>query len=120
MRGIAVVALLLVALAGCSSTSERDRVDPKVEGSQAHVRVVVVDNHSDRVADALVILQKAGRAGNTDANGIYVEKDVPPGNETVVVNAQGYTDGRRAFVVRPGQTNEVIVFVDKIPGGRKA
>ena len=112
---LAVLAVAALLLAGCSAGDDRrESVDPDVGPAGAAVRVIVVDDAGSRVADATVLLQESGRVGTTDRNGIYVERAVRAGTqETAVVNAEGYYEGRESFAIRAGEVTEVVVDIDR-------
>lgn len=106
----------VLLLAGCSAGDDRQgSVDPDVAPEGAAVRVIVVDDAGSRVPEASVLLQKSGRFGTTDGNGIYVERDVRAGvQETAIVNSQRHHEGRESFTIQAGQVTEVVVRIDRL------
>lgn len=88
---------------------------PDVAPGTGAARIIVQDNHQDRVVGATVLLQPAGVFGKTDDSGIYVATDLTPGNFTATINANCYADARsRTFQVTAGEVAEAVVILDKI------
>jgi hypothetical protein len=111
----AVILLLSVALLASGCTREKvNPYEPNVPDNLGAVRVIVQDNMEKRVANATVLIQPAGAFGSTDHNGIFVASDLSPGNKTITVNAPGYSDAKRNIVVKAGQVNEFVLFVDRL------
>ena len=109
---ITPVLLAVLLLAGCSDPGRP--YDPEVGANEAAVRVVVQDNHRERVANATILVQPGNAVGTTDHLGIFVANGLPPGNATVKAYAPGYSDAREDVVLKAGETQEVILIVDRM------
>ena len=111
----AILALLLV-FAILASGCARDRVnpyEPALQDNTGSLRVVVQDNHNDRVANATVLILPWGESGTTDDLGIVVFQGLAPGNGTVQVNAHGYYDSQKPAQVAAHVNREVPVIIDR-------
>ncbi|MFO1533851.1 MAG: carboxypeptidase-like regulatory domain-containing protein [Thermoplasmatota archaeon] len=113
MRLLLPALLALLVLAPGCTRSPAHPYDPSVPSDVGAARIVVQDNHQDRVANATVLVSPGGAYGHTDALGIYVAEDLPPGAAVVKVNANGYYDVQRDFTVKAGELQEVVVFMDR-------
>jgi len=114
MRGLlTLLAVLLLFASGCARPQENP-YEPDTSPGTGAARVIVQDNHQERVVGATVLLQPAGVFGKTDDSGIFVASDLTPGNFTATINAQCYADARsRPFPVTAGEVAEAVVIIDR-------
>lgn len=99
---LVVTATLLAAMAGIGRAS----------GAQAGERLegIVVSRDGVPLEGAVVNLEGIGSL-NTNAAGIFVFHDVPPGNYRLMVYKKGFPDEARLIPVHPGHPNVVQIIL---------
>jgi len=76
--------------------------DPNPAGGTLKGTVTLSDGST--LHKATVLVSQLGRTTETDEQGIYEFRDLPPGTYDVVVRAPALTDGRRSIVITAGET----------------
>lgn len=114
MRPPLALALVFAFLAAGCVREAANPYEPIVQDDSGVARIIVQDNTGQRVVNATVLVRPSGAYGTTDAQGIFMALGLPPGNATVIVNADGFSDGKRDFVVEVGKVREVVVFVGRM------
>jgi len=117
LRLAATLAILVLAtpvlLAGCARPSDRNPYDVALDKGTGGISVIVQDDAQQRVANATVLLTPSGIEGRTDSLGMFVARDLDPGQGTAYVNAPSHYDAHTDFTVVADQYNEVVVFLDR-------
>lgn len=108
--------VLVAALAGCASAPSSEPGPAPVlelESSPGRITGVVIDQHGQPVADALVIVQGAMPTVErmTDGRGVYTVDGLSPGSYTVQVLA-GRADVSRVLTLRARAGARVNVQLD--------
>ncbi len=68
---------------------------------------VINKNTNEKIADVQVVIKKLGIGAVTDANGIFIIKDVPAGEYTVETKSIGFATAKNKIKVTSGKTTEI-------------
>jgi hypothetical protein len=129
MKERAVLLILLVsAMAGCVAGGDAADADEPSASDNVPIGPGDVDPNSEfgvvqgtvlsdeqlPIAGALVGIRGTAFQGSTDSKGVFVFRDVPPGNYAIDVGALGYEAQSKQITVTAGQLTSVSVLLTAV------